>query len=223
MKRDRRKLVMLLGGFLFMVIGLNACAPPPPPPTPPMPTAEDHFRSGLSYFKDGYFDSAISEFQAAVSLNPNYTEAYYYLGQAYEKKNMVDRAESAYRDAIRTNARYLEAHEALGMLLYRLNRFPEAKSELEMAVSLGSVSPDIHAKLGEIYLVERQCQKAIQMFEKALSLNSNFYPAQDGLKRAKAVCGPGGRRPPYPPGADGGVKKLKTFQGGGKAIRPEEF
>ncbi|MCX7822628.1 MAG: tetratricopeptide repeat protein [Syntrophobacterales bacterium] len=213
--------------FLLVCVvlsGLMACVPPPPPPTPPTPTAEDHFRSGLSYFKDGYFDSAISSFQAAIGLRPNYTEAYYYLGQSYEKKNMVDKAEAAYRDAIRTNPRYLEAHEALGLLLFRLNRFPEAKPELEMAVNLGSVSPEVYTKLGEIYLAERQCQRAIDMFKKALSLNSNFYPAQDGLKRAQAICKvPGSGYKPPTDGDKRGTKKLRTFQGGGKAISPEEF
>lgn len=225
MKHHRSIYLLLI--YFAVSIGLTACVPPPPPPTPPMPTAEDHFRSGLSYFKDGYFDSAISEFQAAIGLRPNYTEAYYYLGQSYEKKNMVDKAETAYRDAIRTNSRYLEAHEALGLLLFRLNRFPEAKPELEMAVNLGSVSPEVCTKLGEIYLAERQCPKALEMFKKALSLNSNFYPAQDGLKRAQAICRPGssGYKPPTPatPGSDKGVKKLRTFQGGGKALSPEEF
>ncbi len=206
---------------IVLMVGVVACVSPPPP-LPPTPTAEEHFRQGMSLLRDGYYDGAITSFQTAVSMNPNYTEAHYYLGQAYEKKNMDAKAEVAYRDCIRTNARYVQAHEALGLLLYRLSRFPEAKAELEMAVSLGSVSPEVYTKLGEIYLVERQCVKARQMFEKALSLNSSFYPAQDGLKRAKTTCG-GGDGGGYRPPSDGGTKKLKTFQGGGKALDPKDF
>ncbi|MBW1974299.1 MAG: tetratricopeptide repeat protein [Deltaproteobacteria bacterium] len=211
-----KRQVSLLRFLCLIIVGiaLASCATPPPPP-PPEPTAEDHFRSGMSYLNDGYYDAAISEFKAAISMNPAYKEAHYYLGQAYEKKGMDAQSEQAYKDAIRIDPRYIQAHEALGLLLYRLNRFPEAKAELEMAVNLNSVLPEIYTKLGEIYLTEKCCLKARNMFKKALEINSEFYPAKDGLKRAQRLCG----RPPY----HRPVKKLKKFQGGGKALSPENF
>jgi|GEM_PF-854322 len=215
---------------LLLVTGclLAACAttPPPPGPMPPAPTAREHLNQGIRLYNGGDFDGALMELRMAVDKDPLLVDAHYYMGLAYEKKSMPSDAERAYRKCIEIDSRYLRAREALGLLLYRSNRFPQAKMELEVAASLNSVMPEVYTYLGEIYLTERNCPKAREMFERALVLNSSFYPAMSGMERYKAVCagkkapskGRSKPRPSPPP-----VQKKKTFQGGGEWIDPDKF
>ncbi|MBV6340165.1 tetratricopeptide repeat protein [Candidatus Magnetobacterium casense] len=54
--------------------------------------AETYFNRGMSYFKLGDYDKAISEFIEAIKINPRYIEAYYNRGEAWLKKRDYSRA-----------------------------------------------------------------------------------------------------------------------------------
>ncbi len=54
--------------------------------------AIEHYNTGNNYLKRGYFDFAISEFQAALRLNPDYPEAHFKLGDLYYKMGQVENA-----------------------------------------------------------------------------------------------------------------------------------
>ena len=62
--------------------------PAPPPPAAAAPaetvsTAVQHFDQGLSYFQEEQWDQAIAEFQAAIRLEPTFSQAYQGLGYGY--------------------------------------------------------------------------------------------------------------------------------------------
>jgi tetratricopeptide (TPR) repeat protein len=178
----------------------------------------------MRFFSDERFDEAAREFELATQKDPAFVDAYFYLGQAHEKQNRLRQAENAYRECIRLDSRHLKARESLGLLLYRLNRFPEAKKHLEVAVNLNSVLPEVYTNLGEIYLTERNCSRAREMFQKALVLNSGYYPAMQAMERYKAVCRTAPKKKtPSPARSKPKPQKKKTFQGGGQWLDPDEF
>src|SRR5665648_1298331 len=45
----------------------------------PQPQPQTPFKIGISYFSQGEYDKAITEFEKSIELNENHTESYYYL------------------------------------------------------------------------------------------------------------------------------------------------
>lgn len=74
----------------------------------------------------GDIDSAISWYQKATSLDPDYAVPHNDLGILFEAKGWLDRAESEYRKALEVDFDYGKAHTNLALLY-------ERKGELEKA------------------------------------------------------------------------------------------
>jgi len=56
----------------------------------PQPQPQTPFRVGISYFGQGEYDKAITEFEKSIELKENHTESYYYLGQCYLQKGIIE-------------------------------------------------------------------------------------------------------------------------------------
>ena len=88
MQSFKRKDVFLLAiGLIiftgFLSLNLDIIQAFPTSPSTP-------FVAGISYFGQGEYDKAISEFEKSIELDPNHTESYYYLGQCYLQKGIIE-------------------------------------------------------------------------------------------------------------------------------------
>ena len=169
-------------------------------------TAQSYFNSGMAFYRQGDYGSAISEFSLAIESSPRFVEAHYYLGKSYEMKEMYEPASDAYAACIDIDANYLPARESMGVLLAQAEIYEEAKKHLEFAAALNSDLPEVYYYLGEIYRMEGQCEQAALSYERSLVLAPDSVPAEEGLEAARHGCG------------GGGVIKRKSFIGGGKKL-----
>jgi Tfp pilus assembly protein PilF len=185
-KRGRMKLLVLL----FVVAMICSCATPPKGPHSDMDSAEDFYLRGMKEFKKGDYDEAASDFKTAVKMDPKYIKAYYALGQANEKMNKIKEAEDAYEQAVKIKSDYLPAREALGLICFRQKKFVEAEKSLEIASKHGSTLPEVYYSLGQIDQRENECKDAIVNYKKALKLDPDYLPAQNGLKAPEKDCKP---------------------------------
>jgi tetratricopeptide (TPR) repeat protein len=63
-----------------------------------------HNKVGIAYMERRRYDDAIREFEAAVKVNPGFTESWFHLGEVHEMNGDVEGAKRAYQAAV-DNAR----------------------------------------------------------------------------------------------------------------------
>jgi tetratricopeptide (TPR) repeat protein len=76
--------------------------------------------AGMSYFGQGEYDKAISEFEKSIQLDPEHTESYYYLGQCYLQKGILEynnkhilKAYSFYRKSYEISEKVIPQYEKM--------------------------------------------------------------------------------------------------------------
>ena len=64
----------------------------------------------MEYAKAGQLERALAEYRALLSVNPDYTYAYFHGGQALEKLGRMDEAREMYRRGIEVATRLGDQH-----------------------------------------------------------------------------------------------------------------
>jgi tetratricopeptide (TPR) repeat protein len=92
-------------------------------------TATAHVEKGLAHLKDKKYDSAISELEEAVSINPD-AEAYYYLGYAYYMQGKKGDTESR-KKAIESFDKVYELNPGFTPSRFKSNEAAERTQKVE--------------------------------------------------------------------------------------------
>jgi CHAT domain-containing protein/Flp pilus assembly protein TadD len=149
---------------------------------------------GYHYYVNEDYETAIGEFDAAISSSPQFADAHYY--RAYAYLNSGHYAESL--EAIRKCQEALEANEdkkytkdaisLLGSIHYRLGNYTEAVKELEKALKLAQEDGDLKQQerclgyLGVIYQDQDNYPQSLYYYKQALEVaNKNptdSYPSR---------------------------------------------
>lgn len=62
--------------------------------------AEEHYNEGVRHYQSGDLEEAVGEYRQAISIDPNYTEAFLNLGVIYKIQGDVDGARSYFEKAL---------------------------------------------------------------------------------------------------------------------------
>ena len=135
---------------------------------------------GVHAARANRFDEAVTRFQAARQVRPNFAEASYNLAMAYERlPGRTADAIAAYRDAIRLQPRYADAYFNLGNLLANGGQFADAVTQFAEAVKL---KPDhLQARLNLGMALENcpgRAAEALPHFEAAARLDPQSVDAR---------------------------------------------
>jgi tetratricopeptide (TPR) repeat protein len=97
---------------------------------------------GVEHYQAKEFDSALSDYEKAIALRPDYAEAHYHLGLVYEDLQQYDKARAEYQLAIQSDLDALEplarlkAHNNLGRLYILKNDYTAAIPSLITGLNL---------------------------------------------------------------------------------------
>lgn len=94
---------------------------------------------GYAYFRKGEYSTAISAYQEARAIAPEYAPISLRLGEVFYARGQDAAARHEFETAIVQSPRYTEAHYWLGMVAFREGQLTEAASEFRRVVEL---SPD---------------------------------------------------------------------------------
>mgnify|MGYP001043944841 FL=1 len=132
------------------------------------------------------YDSAIAQFQRAVEVNPDIPTGYDALGHASALNGDPDLGKATLNKAIDLDPEYAPAHAHLGRLYYTQLNWESSIESFTRAFELGLKNEEYFYQLGLAYSYLDDCTNGIKWFEKALELNPDSKPAQDGIRRCEA-------------------------------------
>ena len=81
--------------------------------------------------EQGKLDEAIEAFDKALSLKPDYSDAYYNMGNALHNQGKLDEAIEAYNKALFLKPNYAEAHQNLSFSLLNVGQLKKGLEEYE--------------------------------------------------------------------------------------------
>jgi len=136
-------------------------------------TAEEHFRRGISLHEQRRFGDAVREFQSALHIDPNHTDAHCNLGMVYFELLRVDDAVHEFQTALHIDPGYAEAHCHLGKVYYMQGHLAEAIHECQAALHIRPDYAEAHASLGLVYGFQGRLDESPREYEAALSIKPN--------------------------------------------------
>ncbi len=132
---------------------------------------------------------AVSLYEQAIKLDPNFAWAYANLGQVYlhiyptydRNISWLEKAEPAIRRALELQPTDAACHSALGIYHARRGNAEEAIREGKKSVELSPGNPIAHFQLGFIYDALHQYRNAAEAYEKAIELTPNDLDIYNNL------------------------------------------
>lgn len=132
----------------------------------------------------GNTPEALTCFQKALDLNPDFDEAHFAIADLYQHTDKFEEALIHYRRAIAINPRFIEAYNNLGVLLSDYARFDEALDCFENVLRLESHtarSAWVLNNIGNILSQWGKSEEAEQRYRKSLSIDPSLSKVQSNL------------------------------------------
>ena len=151
---------------------------------------------GTRYANLGQLDTAISYYEKAISIKPDYAEALYNLGFTLQKLGQLDAAVRSYKKAITIKPDYAETHNnkiLSAIYFFNNGQVPDAIDTLEVLIKDNPNDALLFNMIGGCYASLGQLDKAIRHYEQALAIKPDYSVPQHMLN---ALTGNKSTEPP---------------------------
>jgi Tfp pilus assembly protein PilF len=126
-------------------------------------------------------DASIKDYEKAITLKPDYAEAYYNLGVTLRELGQIDAALKSYEKALAIKHEYPGAHNNLGTILLDLGSLDSAVDHFEWAVAFKPDYAEAHNNLGVALQNLGLMDKAVKSYEKATTFKPDYIGAHNNL------------------------------------------
>lgn len=143
--------------------------------------AEALFSKGLAAIKTGEYSQAEGCFLEAVSINPNFAEAYSNLGYLLSTRGAFAFAEECYRVSIRLAPTNAITYLNMGVLLDKQKQFDEAELYYQEAINLDEKCALAWSNLGVLYAGMWRDDEAEPCYRTAIAIDKDYATAKFNL------------------------------------------
>lgn len=136
--------------------------------------AKQIFREAYHRQSEGELDAAVRLYRESIHCHPT-AEAYTFLGWAYSFQGRYEDAIEECKQAIETDPAFGNPYNDIGAYLINLGQLDEAIPWLDKAVRAPRYESYHypHCNLGRVYMAKGMLKKALEEFEKALTIEPN--------------------------------------------------
>jgi tetratricopeptide (TPR) repeat protein len=131
--------------------------------------AKQFLNQGHTVFKTSW-ERAIAAYDAALEINPQYAEAYYWRGVAYSRLKRMDLAYSDMISAVKYDPRNFESYRMLDYILASQQKWSEIIDHWNQFLSLEPQNADAYFERAGTYRHKGDMKNAIADLRKACSL-----------------------------------------------------
>jgi beta-barrel assembly-enhancing protease len=110
-----------------------------------------YYLTGVAYLKTGHFDKAVSEYQKAITLNPDPAVYHADLSRCYFHLQKAEPAESSAKEALKRDPNQASALMVLGRLNEHKGQYQEAVNAFKKALHHHPADPQLHLQLAQSY------------------------------------------------------------------------
>jgi len=144
--------------------------------------ANKHFKTGNKFYTEEKYKKAITEYEAALQLNPKLNSAFYYLGSSYimvykpgdeseKNKEFGIKATEYLQKALELNPNNKDIIQALGDINDKMRNFELAEKYYLQVKEFTPNDPVSYYNLAGFYNNNDKYDKAIAMYEQRIALN----------------------------------------------------
>jgi tetratricopeptide (TPR) repeat protein len=143
--------------------------------------ARVHYDLGLALGQTGRIQEAISEFEQALRIRPDYVQAHANMGIVLAQAGRIQEAISEFEQALRLQPNYVQAHVNMGIILEQTGKVQEAIGHYEQALRIEPDSAEVRYNLGMALSGLGKRQEAMEQLEQALRIKPDFTAARNAL------------------------------------------
>ncbi|MEN0019394.1 MAG: tetratricopeptide repeat protein [Planctomycetota bacterium] len=133
--------------------------------------------------------AALAEFERAIAINPELTDAYLGAGDIYRERGDYELAEQRYGEAARIEPQNFDAQYLHGLALQLLDRIDESVRAYLRALTIRPDDFNANLNLASALLQNDEAGQALPYAERAASINPSDGPARVNLGTAYAGMG----------------------------------
>jgi tetratricopeptide (TPR) repeat protein len=136
--------------------------------------ADDWYAQGNMLMKNKNYTQAIGAYEEAITLAPDYYEAWNGKADGLNRAQRFSEALAASDKTLALNPRYVPGWINRGYILYNLGRTDDELKAYETAISIDPSNPDAWFNKGYSLAGMKRYDEAITVFDKVKSLDPNY-------------------------------------------------
>ncbi|MCZ8048720.1 MAG: tetratricopeptide repeat-containing serine protease family protein, partial [Microcystis sp. LE19-41.2A] len=137
------------------------------------PRAAWYVNRGILYRRQQKYELALSDWNKAIELNPNYAMAYYNRGVLYDDQKKYELALADWNKAIELNRNFTEAYNNRGVLYQNQKKYDLALSDYSKAIDINPNDAKAYYNRGLLYRLQEKYELALADWNKAIKINPN--------------------------------------------------
>jgi tetratricopeptide (TPR) repeat protein len=151
-----------------------------------------HLNLGTTLLNKGRADDAITQYEEALLIKPDYTDARFNLGNALAQKGRMDDAITQYQQALQIKPDYADARVNLGIALVQKGRTDDAIIQYQEALRINPNQAEARVNLGNALVHKGKADDAITQYQEALRIKPGDAAAHVSLGIVLAQTGRAG-------------------------------
>ncbi len=135
---------------------------------------EEHKNLGIAFLLAERYNDALEEYERILKIDPNNSEARFYLALTFYKQGDYERAIKEYERALKFSVKKDKIYNNLGLAWEKKGHLDKASNNYRKAVELDSECYKGYNNLGRIDYLRGDYEEAIENYRKALALKPDL-------------------------------------------------